>query len=204
MAFPIDFAGRPCNTLTLPCEHVIRPAAACPLWLFSMRMRYSLHVAINGCNIILAYADDLVLLAPSWTTLQRNWLDKLQVTAGDIDMCCNSKKTVCMIFSPKCRSKTVAYLFPNFAINNKQFSFVNEFKYLGHIINNSQLDDADIYRERRNLFYRCNMLARRFYSCSVVVKLRLFKSFCVFMMRPYGTISLQAPLINLGQRMWNA
>jgi len=22
-AFPIDFAGRPCNTLTLPCERVI-------------------------------------------------------------------------------------------------------------------------------------------------------------------------------------
>jgi len=67
-----------------------------------------------------------------------------------------------MIFSPKRRSKIVAYQFPNVTINNEQLSFVNEFKYLGHIINNSQLDDADIYRERRNLFYRCNMLARRF------------------------------------------
>ena len=106
-------------------------------------------------------------------------LDKLQVTSGDIDMCCNSKKTVCMIVSPKCRSKTVAYRFPNFTINGEQLSFVNEFKYLGHIINNSQLDDADIYRERRNIFYRCNMLARRLYSCSVAVKQRLFKSFCL-------------------------
>ena len=52
---------------------------------------------------ILAYADDLVLLAPSWRALQQ-LLDKLQVTAGDIDMWCNSKKTVCMIFSPKRRS----------------------------------------------------------------------------------------------------
>ena len=41
------------------------------------------------------------------------------------------------------------------------------------------MDDADIYRERRNIFYRCNMLARCFYSCSVAVKLRLFKSFCL-------------------------
>ena len=54
-----------------------------------------------------------------------------------------------------------------------------QYKYLGHIINNSLLDDADIYRGRRNVFYRCNMLARRFYSCSVAVKLRLFKSFCL-------------------------
>jgi len=126
---------------------------------------------------ILAYADDLVLLAPSWRALQQ-LLDKLQVKAGDIDMCCNSKKTVCMIFSPKCRSKTVTYRFPNFTINNEQLSFVNEFKYLGHIINNSQLDDADIYRERI-ILYRCNMLARRFYSRAVAVKLRLFKSFCL-------------------------
>jgi len=75
--------------------------------------------------------------------------------------------------------KFITYKFPNFTINNEQLSFVNEFKYLGHILNNSQFDDADIYREQRNLFFRCNMLARRFYSCSVAVKLRLFKSFCL-------------------------
>ena len=33
---------------------------------------------------ILTYADDLVQLAPSWRALQQ-LLDKLQVTAGDID-----------------------------------------------------------------------------------------------------------------------
>jgi len=72
---------------------------------------------------ILAYADDLALLAPSWRALQQ-LLDKLQVTAGDIDTCCNSKKTVCMIFSPKRQSKTVAYQFPNFTIKNEQLTFV--------------------------------------------------------------------------------
>jgi len=84
-----------------------------------------------------------------------------------------------MIFSPKLWSKSVAYQFPNFTINNEQLNFVKEFKYLGHIIYNSQLDDGDIYRERRNVFYCCNMLARRFYSCSVAVKLQLFQSFCL-------------------------
>jgi len=135
--------------------------------LFSSRyIREVLSGIINpniGCNIggymvnILAYADDHVLLAPSWRALQQ-LLDKLQVTAGDIDMCCNSKKTVCIIFSPKCRSKIITYQFPNFTANNEQLSFVNKFKYLGHILNNSQLDDANIYRERRNLFFRCNSI----------------------------------------------
>jgi len=129
---------------------------------------------------ILAYADDLVLLAPCWRALLYSscWINcTLQLVT--LIMFCNSRKTVCMIFSPKCRSKTFAYQFPNFTINNEQLSFVHEFKYLGHIISNNQLDDADIYRERKNIFFRCNMLARRFYSCSTAVKQRLFNSFCL-------------------------
>ena len=165
-----------------------------------------------GCNIggymvsILAYANDLV--AYCWLHPGEHCSNclincKLQLV---ILICVATARKLCMIFRPKCRSKAVAYQFPNFTINNEQLSLVNEFKYLGHIINNSQLDDGDIYRERRNLFYRCNMLARRFYSCSVAVKLWLFKKVfaCVFMMQHCGTILLQALLINLGQRMWNA
>ena len=46
-------------------------------------------------------------------------------------------------------------------------------------MSNSQLDDADIHRERKNLFYRCNMLTMRFSKCSVAVKLQLFETFCL-------------------------
>ena len=89
---------------------------------------------------ILAYADDHVLLAPSWRALQQ-LLDKLSVAATSIDMLCNIKKTVCMVFNPKCRrhqrwySKrqfNVAQKFPSFTINNESLQFVQEFKYPGH------------------------------------------------------------------------
>jgi len=76
------------------------------------------------------------------------------------------------------RCNMVAHQFPNFMANNVALKYVNEFKYLGHVVSNSQLDDADIHRERKNLFYRCNMLTRRFSKCSVAVKLRLVKTFC--------------------------
>jgi len=36
----------------------------------------------------------------------------------------------------------VAYQFPNFMVNNVILKYVNEFKYLGHVVSNSQLDDA--------------------------------------------------------------
>ena len=57
--------------------------------------------------------------------------------------------------------------------------YVTEFKYLGHIITNNSLDDADIKREMRLLFARSNMLLRRYGKCSVNVKLTLFRSFCM-------------------------
>jgi len=59
-----------------------------------------------GCNIgdvvvnVLAYADDMVLLAPSWKGLQ-HLIDIFRQATLDIDMICNVDKTVCMIFSPK-------------------------------------------------------------------------------------------------------
>ena len=71
----------------------------------------------------------------------------------------------------------IANQFPNFMVNNVILKYINEFKYLGHVVSNSQLDDADTNRERKNLFYRCNMLTRRFSKYSVAVKLQLFKNF---------------------------
>ena len=39
---------------------------------------------------------------------------------------------------------------------------MQKFKYLGHIISNNFTDDEDIDREIRNMFVRCNTLARKF------------------------------------------
>ena len=123
---PSLYAGSIRSQNHLPSKMVLDKALFYHLF-FTRYIRELLSGVINssiGCNIggymvnILAYADDIVLLAPSWRARQQ-LLDKLQVKAGDIDMCCNSKKTVCMIFSPKCQSKTVAYQFPNFTINGE-------------------------------------------------------------------------------------
>jgi len=57
--------------------------------------------------------------------------------------------------------------------------YVQVFKYLGHMITNTQCDDDDVHREIRNLFTRTNILARRFAKCSVEVKVTLFKAYCI-------------------------
>ena len=54
-----------------------------------------------GCNVggvfsnVSAYADDMVILAPSWAALQR-LIDIFSSHIHKIDMICNIKKTVCM------------------------------------------------------------------------------------------------------------
>lgn len=137
-----------------------------------------------GCNIggkyynILAYADDIVLLAPSWDALQC-LIRCLNVAAGEINMTCNVKKTVCMVFKPVVKKFIVAEEFPPFYIGDKKLEFVNEFRYLGHIINNKFSDDDDIKREIRNLFMRTNILLRRYNKCSIGVKLMIFRAYCV-------------------------
>ena len=60
-----------------------------------------------GCNYfgtsinLLAYADDMVLIAPSWFGLQ-SLLKVVELSANEINMSFNTNKTVCMIFNPVC------------------------------------------------------------------------------------------------------
>ena len=78
------------------------------------------------CNIF-AYADDLVLLAPSWKAVQ-SLINLLSRCTQTIDMTCNAAKTVCMVFNPKCRRMIIAPEFPNFTICGAELEFVSEFK----------------------------------------------------------------------------
>ena len=70
--------------------------------------------------------------------------------------------------------------FPQFHLAGCNLSFVPNFKYLGHVIDNKlQDDDDDVYKKLKCLFTRTNILIHRFSHCSFNVKLRLFRSFCI-------------------------
>ena len=62
---------------------------------------------------------------------------------------CNVSKTLCMVFTPKVKRKIVTSVFPCFRLNNVGLKYVNEFKYLVHIISNDKRDDKDIGRDVR-------------------------------------------------------
>jgi len=139
-----------------------------------------------GCNVgglfvnLFVYADDMVLLTPSWRAMQA-LIKLLEFWCLRLDIICNTKKTVCMVFRPKDRDKHITADFPCFTINDCQLNFVSQFRYRGHILSDNMTDDDDIRREIKNLFVRTNILISRFHRCSVNVKLILFKTFCLCM-----------------------
>jgi hypothetical protein len=71
----------------------------------------------------------MVWLAPFWHAFQL-MLSILQSEAVSIDMICNIKNTVCLIFAPKCRNRVVAtrispclsWMYPNLLWIPKQYS----------------------------------------------------------------------------------
>jgi len=167
----------------------VRQGSLLSPFLFRFYVRDLIKMTVSsriGCNIggtfinLLAYADDMVILAPSWAALQK-LLTIIQTAAAEINMSFNTKKTVVMVFNPTCKSKVIREDFPAFTLAGCNLTFVEHFRYLGHIIENNLDDNSDIKRELKCLYTRANILIRRFSSCScsVAVKIALFRTYCI-------------------------
>lgn len=133
---------------------------------------------INTLINHLMYADDICLIAISSAGLQK-LLNMCNVFAEENDLIFNSKKTVCMNFSPK------GWKFPNpcLYLNNEKLSFQPCTKYLGMFIENDSTN-KDVTRQTRQFYAKSNMLVRNFKKCSRNVKCYLFRSYCSSM---YGS-----------------
>ncbi len=68
--------------------------------------------------------------------------------------------------------------FPSFYLGNQVLNVVNKIKYLGHIIRDYLNDDDDVQHQCCKLYGKANMLARKFYMCTVDVKIVLFRVNC--------------------------
>ena len=125
------------------------------------------------CINHLVYADDLCLVSPSLSGLR----DLLLVceTAGDyLSIKFNAEKTVCMRFGPPAY-RDIPF-FP-VSLRGSRLQFVDEVKYLGHIISSDLSDSADMEKAKRAIYARGNSLVRKFGTCSEGVKISLFRAY---------------------------
>lgn len=147
--------------------------------IYSNLFSQELNRCMVGCTLNevsvnhLAYADDVCLISPSVGGL-RQLLRICEEVAEYLSIRFNPDKSVCMRFLPK-----VNYVIPLFEVLLKgvPLNFVQETKYLGHIICDDLSDHADMQKTIRTIYARGNMLTRKFGKCSHQVKKVLFRSY---------------------------
>jgi hypothetical protein len=142
-----------------------------------MKSGVGCYVGNKPCNILL-YADDIVLISPSWYAQQR-LLDLCCEAVSKLNMKFNVAKSATMAFAPYKNNKCVSCAFPCFILDGCPIMMINKCKYLGHFLSVDEDDNVDILNQNRLLYARTNLLMRKFSQCSKDVKLSLFKAFCM-------------------------
>ena len=139
-------------------------------------LKYGCKLGLHDSSII-AYADDIVLLAPSLTSL-KFLIDTASTEARKLKLDFNDKKSKYMLFS---NNKTKNYNTTNtdVKINGKNIENVSSFKYLGYILTNTLSNSDDIARSRNKFYSEFNFLLRHFHFADTNVKLFLFKQYCL-------------------------
>ena len=127
----------------------------------------------GGCSVNhLSYADDMVILSPSATALQK-LLDICSVYSEKNDIVYIVKKSVYMVInSAKCNITNL----PQVYLAGVFLEYVERYTYLGMIIH-ARNYDYDFTRQLRSILLRANILLRTFSRCSIEVNLHLFQSY---------------------------
>jgi len=119
-------------------------------------------------------ADDICVLCPSVRWLQRI-LDVCQAYAESHGIIFNCNKTVCMTFKAKSARSTAT---PVLKLGGQYVNSIDQYKYLGIVLDTLLSDDKDIQRQLRYQYCAANKLRASFSRCSNTVKNVLFRSFC--------------------------
>ena len=132
-----------------------------------------------GCKLgilrinVLAYADDLVLLADTPNHLSFLY-ELLNVKLSRKHLKINQSKSKCMIFKKKVCKENVE----NILLGAHTFEVVAQYKYLGHIIRDDLSDTTDAEYRINNFYAKFHWVLRNFKSTSLDVLLFLFDSYC--------------------------
>ena len=100
------------------------------------------HVFVGA----LAYADDIVLLAPTARAM-RKLLSLCDEFASGFNVLFNAKKSKWLYIRPKEDNKSNSCLKPMFNIDGNAIEFLRQWPHLGNLINDIWDDKADILKK---------------------------------------------------------
>ena len=136
-------------------------------------LKIGCRLGLYSSNII-AYADDIVLLAPSASSLQL-MMNVVNEEALKLELKFNADKCKILIF--KFGKKICVQ--KSFFIENQSVCHTHSIKYLGFFISYNLCNEEDINSKRNKFYSEYNQILRKFYSVDVDIKLFLFKQFCL-------------------------
>ena len=161
-----------------------------------------LHADGIGCWIghryygCLSYADDMTLLCPTTSGLQR-MIRNCEQYGQQYDVLYNAKKTFCILFSRRgLQNRTSIYL------QGSELQWTDNAKYLGSYVSNDLTETKEIQMKRGDLAGRVNTLLSNFRDASPEVLSAIFNTQCCHL---YGVQcwALTDPNINNFVVMWN-
>ena len=136
-----------------------------------------------GCNLgiiksnIIAYADDIVLLAPSTYALELLFNEAV-LEASELHLEFNLNKTKLMKFHSS--GKHVCHTEKKeVKVNNHLIEIVSSYKYLGFVLANNLSNADDMIRAKKKFYSEFNLILRKFGFTDKKVKLFLFKQYCL-------------------------
>jgi hypothetical protein len=133
-----------------------------------------------GLNFVgaLAYADDIVLVAPTPTAM-RKLLTLCDEYAADYDIMFNPDKSKFLVIASRKRLRFYKDMCAcRFFIGGKPVENVSQYSHLGHTINSSFSDSDDITNRRNCFVGQVNNVMCFFNKLDLSVRLRLFLSYC--------------------------
>ena len=138
-----------------------------------------------GCHIghwfvaALAYADDLVLLAPTARAM-RSMLAICDKFASEFNVTFNGNKSKYIRFNACIYRHTsdIATLSSRFVVGGHFIENVLTWSHLGHLFSANLLDDNDILARRNSFIGQTNTFLCNFSKVDVSVRNMLFKSYC--------------------------
>ena len=131
-----------------------------------------------GCNVghvfsgAFAYADDLILLAPTRCSMKK-MLELCEQFSADYDICFNPSKSKAVCFGPSLSANN------NCSFGGKTIDVAHIEQHLGYFIGTDS-DVSQIQQTIGQLNGNVNLLMAQFSKTNIDVKCKLFKSFCMF------------------------
>jgi hypothetical protein len=133
------------------------------------------HLALRQKLFIVLYADDILLLAPSVTELQR-LLNACEQELLWLDMCINVKKSCCIRVGPRHNEKCADITL----LSGTPLPWVNELRYLGIFVVRSSYFKCSLDHAKRSFYRSVNSIFCKVgRAASEEVVLQLINSKCL-------------------------